>query len=219
MNFRKNPYLTACLASPLFFLLGWGLALWSGHRGDPALAAAGILAFLMCLAMSRGADWSIDLPKGFSIHRVIYGAGKGVWLAAFLCVFDLLDGMARPELTVKWLFVFVVFGTIQGVFARPATPEVAALYEGPNALDPSKGWRRVWAMAYPVLAPAFCVFILMTNNDVLLTAIMIVVPISWLPTFKERRDQPQKHSAEWYAKYGLTLMAGLLMGWMFGLDL
>lgn len=218
MNFRNFPHLIACLVVPSVGLLGWGLALVLGHRGDHALAAAGIFAYVMCLVVLRSGEWTIDLPKGLSAQRVIYGAREGVWFAALMSAWEQLDGGAPAGIAVQWVIFFVVFGAMGAVFARPATPEVAALYEGPDAFHRSR-WQRNWAMAYPITAPAFCVFVVMSVDDVIIMALLMASPIVWLPPFKEKREQPKKHTAEWYAMYvGLPIMAGLFAWWMFGLD-
>ncbi len=218
MNFRKNPHLIACLTFPLVGLFGWGLALVLGHRGDQALAAAGIFAYVMCLVTLRAGEWLVDLPKGISIQRAVYGAREGVWFAALMSTWERLDGGAPVGLAVQWLVFFVIFGAMGAVFARPAAPDIAAMYEGPDAFHRSR-WLRSWVMAYPILTPAFCVFVVMSIDDVIIMALLIASPIVWLPPFKEKREQPAKHSAEWYAMYlGLPIVAAVFVWWMFGLD-
>ncbi|MEY8881359.1 hypothetical protein [Donghicola sp. XS_ASV15] len=217
MELRKPSYITPLLFTPLFGLIGWGLALWQGFRGDYALAASAYFAFASYLLLFQHSALTIDLPKGFSLQRVVYGAQQGIWFAAVTVFFDILDDSQPVRLTVGWLIAFSVFGTFSALFARPTDPAVASEFEAPDENARSK-FQRIWVMAYPVLGPAFCMLMLSTQNTPLLTAILIAVPIGWATVMK--RKDPERHSGEWYAKnLGMPMMMGLMVWVIFRVDL
>lgn len=217
MNFRKPSYLSDLILTPLFGLIGAGLALLQGQRGDYAVAAAAYFAFASHLFLLQRGAMTINLPEGLSLQRVIYAVQHGIWFAAVTKFFDILNGMPAGELTFNWLIAFSVYGVISVIIARPTRPELASEFEAADESAHSK-FQRNWLRAYPVLAPAFCVLMLSTQNMPFLTAILITAPAGWATTVK--RKAPALHSAEWYAKnLGMPIMIALMIWMIFRLDL